>query len=239
VLVVGGILAAAVAFLAGTSGFGFGLVAAPALLLCGYSLPFAVTAVLLLSVVTRLSVAWRLRHAVSRRRVGLLLGGAVPGLWIGSRTLGAVDAHDLRIVVGAVVATSAAALAWVDRHPPRPRYRGLVPAAGFLGGLLGTTTSLTGVPPALLLTRRRVGADELFADLSFYFVATASIGLVVLGADGNFSGAAARACLWWVPGVLVANAAGTTVGLRLPSHALRRLTLALGFAAGLVTVLTA
>jgi uncharacterized membrane protein YfcA len=153
VLVLGGILAAAVAFLAGTSGFGFGLVATPALLLCGYSLPFVVTVNLLLSVATRLSVAWRLRHAVSRRRVALLVGGAVPGLWIGSRTLGAIDAHDVRIVVGTVIAVAAVALAWVDRHPPRPRFRGLVAAAGFLGGILGTTTSLTGVPPALLPTR--------------------------------------------------------------------------------------
>jgi uncharacterized membrane protein YfcA len=239
VLILAGILAAAVAFLAGTSGFGFGLVATPVLLLCGYSLPFAVTAVLLLSVATRLSVAWRLRCAVGRRRVALLIGGAVPGLWIGSRTLGTVDAHDLRIVVGAIVAGAAAALVWVDRHPPRPRFRGLVLLTGFLGGLLGTTTSLTGVPPALLLTRRRVAAEQLFADLSVYFVATASIGLAVLGADGNFSRSAAGAFLWWVPGVLVANAVGTTVGLRLPSHALRRLTLGLGFVAGIVTLLTA
>jgi uncharacterized membrane protein YfcA len=163
----------------------------------------------------------------------------VPGLWVGSRTLGAIDVHDVKLVVGAVVAAAAAALAWVDRHPPRPRFRGLVPAAGFLGGLLGTTTSLTGVPPALLLTRRRVAAESLFADLSVYFVATAAIGLAVLAADGHFSGHAAHAFLWWVPGVLAANVVGTTVGLRLPAPALRRLTLALGFAAGVVTLLTA
>jgi uncharacterized membrane protein YfcA len=169
----------------------------------------------------------------------MLVGGAVPGLWIGSRTLGAIDAHDVKLVVGAVIAAAAAALAWVDRHPPKPRFRGLVPAAGFLGGLLGTTTSLTGVPPALLLTRRRVATQSLFADLSVYFVATASIGLGVLAADGHFSGSAARAFLWWLPAVLVANIVGTTVGLHLPSLALRRLTLALGFVAGLVTVLTA
>jgi uncharacterized membrane protein YfcA len=239
VLVLGGILASAAALLAGTSGFGFGLIATPVLLLCGFSLPFVVTVNLLLSVVTRVSVAWRLRHAVNGRRVGLLVGGAVPGLWIGSRTLGAIDAHDVRTVVGIVVAAAAVALAWVDRHPPRPRFRGLVPAAGFLGGLLGTTTSLTGVPPALLLTRRRIAAASLFADLSVYFVATAGIGLGVLAAEGHFSAPAARAFAWWVPGVLAANVVGTTLGLRLPAAALRRLTLGLGFAAGIVTLLSA
>jgi uncharacterized membrane protein YfcA len=238
-LVIGGILAAAISFLAGTSGFGFSLMATPALLLCGYSLPFVVTVNLLLSVATRLSVAWRLRRVVSVRRVTVLVGGAVPGLWIGSRTLGAIDAHVVRLVVGAVVAGAAAALAWADRHPPNPRFRGLVAAAGFLGGVLGTTTSLTGVPPALLLTRRRLAAENLFADLSVYFVVTAAIGLAVLAVDGHFDRPAAGALAWWLPGVLVANALGTTVGLRLPSQTFRRVTLGVGFVAGIVTLLTA
>ena len=90
-LVLGGLLAAAAALLAGTSGFGFGLVATPALLLSGFSLPFVVTVNLLITLATRFSVAWRLRHAVSRRRAALLVAGAIPGLWVGSRTLGAVD----------------------------------------------------------------------------------------------------------------------------------------------------
>lgn len=238
-LIVAGILVALAALLAGTSGFGFGLVATPVLLLCGYSLPFAVTASLLISLVTRVPVVWRLRHAVDRRRVALLVGGAVPGLWLGSRTLGAVDEHDLKVAVGVVVALAAVALAVAERRPPRPRLRGLPVAAGFAGGLLGTTTSLTGVPPALLLSRRRLPAPGFIADLAVYFVATSAIGLAVLAADGSFSGDAFRAVAWWLPGVLVANALGTTAGLRLPPEAFRRVTLGLAFAAGVVTAVTA
>ncbi|MHB1244121.1 MAG: TSUP family transporter, partial [Gaiellaceae bacterium] len=98
-LIVGGFLAAAAALVAGTSGFGFALLATPALVLCGFSLPFVVTVNLLISLATRVSVAWRLRRAISRRRVALLVGAAVPGLWIGSRTLGTIDEHALKIVV--------------------------------------------------------------------------------------------------------------------------------------------
>jgi hypothetical protein len=53
------------------------------------------------------------------------------------------------------------------------------------------------------------------------------------------SGDAVRAFAWWLPGVLVANAIGTTVGLRLPGTAFRRLTLGVAFVAGIVTALTA
>lgn len=238
-LIVGGFLIAAAALLAGTSGFGLALLATPVLLLSGFSLPFVVTVNLLSSVATRLSVGWRLRDAIDRRRVLLLVGGAVPGLWIGSQTLDAVDEHDLKLAVGIVIALAAAALLWSERHPPRPRIRGLTLAAGFAGGILGTTTSLTGVPPALLLARRRLATVSFFADLSVYFIATAAIGLAVLAVQGQFSGEGARAFAWWLPGLLVANAIGTSLGLRLPAVIFRRAILGLAFVAGLVTAVTA
>ena len=238
-LVLGGVVAAAAALLAGASGFGLALVATPALLLSGFSLPFVVTVNLLITLATRASVAWRLRRAVDRRRVVLLLCGAVPGLWIGSRTLGAVDEHTLKLCAGVLISAAALALAVADRYPAGPDGPRLTGAAGFLGGLLGTTTALIGVPPALLLARRRLATASFLADLSVYFVATAAIGLLVLAVDGHLEADAARAFAWWLPGVLVANAVGTTFGLRLPARAFHRLALAVAFVAGIVTALTA
>jgi uncharacterized protein len=239
VLVIGGLAAAAIALLAGTSGFGFGLVAAPVLLLIGFSLPFVVTVNLLVTLGTRVSVAWRLRRSISPRRVALLVGGAVPGLWLGARTLGAIDEHAVKVAVGIVIMVAAAALAYADRHPPRPRFRGLTVVAGFLGGVLGTTTSLIGVPPALLLARRRVATTSFFADLSVYFIVAAAIGLGLLASRGHFDGRAARAFVYWLPGVLAANVVGTTVGLRVPDREFRFLTLGLAFVAGALTAVTA
>jgi uncharacterized membrane protein YfcA len=238
-LLLGGVVVTAAALLAGTSGFGLGLVATPILLLCGFSISFAVTAALLIGIVTRLNVAWRLRHEVTARRVALLVGGAAPGLWIGSWTLGVLDAHDVKLVVGGAVAGSALALAWIDRAPPQTSVGGLEALAGFLGGLLGTTTSLIGVPPALLLARRRLATRPFLADLAVYLVATAAIGLVVLAVDDNFSVRAVWAAALWLPAVLVANVVGTRLALRSSEQAFRRLTLVLGFAAGLVTIATA
>jgi uncharacterized membrane protein YfcA len=238
-LVLGGALAALAAFLAGASGFGLGLVATPLLLVSGFSLPFVVTVNLLVSLATRASVLWRTRAWITWRRAAALVAGSLPGLWVGSATLGAVDRQDLRVAVGIVVAAAALGLAWVDRHPPRPRLRGLNIVAGFLGGLLGTTTSLTGVPPALLLARRRVAQPAFFADLAVYFVASSAAGLGILEANGQFSGSGARAFLWWLPAVLAANALGMLVGFRLPERIFRRTTLVLAFAAGLATAVTA
>ena len=238
-LVLGGFLVAAAALLAGTSGFGFGLLATPILLLSGFSLPFIVTVNLLASVATRISVALRLRRSIDAKRVALLVGGSVPGLYVGARVLGAVDARTLKIAVGIVVMAAAAALLYAERHPPRVRGRGAPVAAGFLGGLLGTTTSLIGVPPALLLARQRLAQRPFFADMAVFFVATGGIGLIVLALDGDFDGEAARAFAYWLPGLLVANAVGTTLGLRVPERLFRLATLALAFVAGAVTTASA
>lgn len=239
-LVLGGFLAAAAALLAGAAGFGFGLLATPLFLLAGFSLPFIITANLLVAVATRLSVAWRLRRSIEWRRVALLVGGSVPGLWAGALALGSVDAHDVKLAVGVIVMAAAAALIYAERHPPSLRPRdALVTVAGFFGGLLGTTTSLIGVPPVLLLARRRLGTAHFMADMAVFFIATGAIGCAVLAVAGDFDGDGARAFLWWLPGVLVANAVGTSLGLRLPARAFRLTALSFAFAAGAITAAAA
>src|SRR5918911_1338938 len=96
-LVLGGIAVALASFLGGVTGFGYSLVATPLLLLDGYSLPFVVTVNLALAFVTRLSVAVRFRHSAWPRRVAMLIGGAVPGLWLGVEILRAVDATTIKV----------------------------------------------------------------------------------------------------------------------------------------------
>lgn len=235
---IGGVLVVLAALLAGVSGFGLGIVAVPLLLLAGFSLPFIVTAVLLISLATRISVVWRLRQSIHPRRVAVLTGAAVPGLFVGALFLDSSDDDALRIIVGTMVALAAMALALAERYPRRPRLRGLNAAAGFAGGLLGTSTSLIGVPPALLLTRRAVPTKSFIADLATYFVATSAIGLGVLVLNGHFSREGGEAFLWWLPGVVVANLLGTSAALRLPLEAFRTLVLALAFVAGLATAAT-
>jgi hypothetical protein len=239
VLVLGGFLVAAVALVAGTSGFGFGLLATPLLLLSGFSLPFVVTLNLLVTVAARLSVVARLRGAVDPARAALLVGGSIPGLYVGARILDAVDAHDLRLVAGVAVMAAAAAILYADRHPQRVHGSAAPLAAGFAGGLLGTSTSLLGVPPALLLARERLAAASFIADLAVYFVVTGTLGLAVLAAAGKLELDAGRAFLYWLPGVLVGNAIGTTIALRVPQRTFQLAALGLAFAAGALTAATA
>lgn len=239
-LVLGGFAATAAAFFAGASGFGMGLLATPLLLLAGFSLPFVVTANLVNSLATRIGVVFRLRTAIDRRRAALLVGGALPGLYAGARLLSGVDEHAFKLVAGIVTVVGAAATAGLERRPVRGRpLRRTLLAAGFAGGVLATTTSLSGVPPALLLTRRRAAGVSFMADLGVYFVATSALGLVALALAGAFGSGLWPALAYWLPGVLIGNWAGTSLGLRVPDRAFRQAAVGLALVAGIATIATA
>lgn len=239
-LAIGGLAVALAATLGGTTGFGYGLVATPLLVLSGFSLPFVVTANLALSLVTRIAVALRLRHHITWSRAGLLVAASIPGLYLGARTLTGVDPRPIKIAIGVLVMTLTVLLLRASGAvAPRP-IPGAVLGAGFAGGFLGAVTSLNGVAPALLLTRDKVPPVALIADLAAYFVLSNAIGLGILATTGGLSTRA----LWpafavWVPGAVAGNLFGVTLAPRVPERRFRQLTLAIVFVAGAVTIATA
>jgi uncharacterized membrane protein YfcA len=239
-LVLGALSVMVAAFLGGVTGFGYSLVATPLLLLAGFPLPYVVTVNLALAFVTRISVAYRFRQSLSPRRVAALVGGSVPGLWLGVTVLRAVDPVTIKVAAGIVTMVAAALLARSVTAPPPRRIPGAPVAAGFFGGFLGASTSLNGVAPVLLLARDKASPRSFLADLAMYFVASNAIGLTILAAQGALrEDALTGAFLLWLPGSVIGNWLGTTLGPRLPELAFRRLTLAVVFVAGGVTVLTA
>jgi uncharacterized membrane protein YfcA len=239
-LVLGGFVVALAAALGGTTGFGYGLVATPLLVLSGFSLPFVVTANLALSLVTRIAVARRLRRHITWSRALLLVGGSVPGLYVGARILTGVDPRPIKIAIGILVMTLAVLLVRPSAvAAPRPG-PGVVLGAGFAGGVLGAVTSLNGVAPALLLTRAKVAPLALIADLAAYFVLSNAIGLGILAsADGLSTRALWPAFVLWIPGAVAGNLLGVALAPRVPEQQFRQLTLALVFVAGAVSIATA
>jgi uncharacterized protein len=239
-LLVGAISVTLAAFLGGVTGFGYSLVATPLLLLIGFPLPFVVTANLAVALVTRISVAYRFRQWLSPRRVALMVGGSVPGLWLGVIVLRVVDPQTIKVAAGIVTMIAAVLLARAVAAPPPRRIPGAPLVAGFFGGFLGSSTSLNGVAPVLLMARDKASPRSFLADLATYFVSANAIGLVVLAVQGAISEEALTSAFWlWLPGSIVGNWLGTALGPRLPEIGFRRLTLAVVFVAGGVTALTA
>jgi uncharacterized membrane protein YfcA len=238
-LFVGGAVVALASALGGATGFGYGLIATPLLVLSGFSLPFVVTANLALGLITRIAAARRLRDHITWLRATMLVAGSIPGLYLGARTLTGLDPRPIKIAIGVLVMTLAVLLVRASATAaPRP-VPGAVLGAGFAGGFLGTVASLNGVAPALLLTRDRVPPVALVADLAAYFVISNAIGLGILAATGGLSTRALfPACALWIPGAVACNLVGVALAPRVPERQFRRLTLAVVFVAGAVTIAT-
>lgn len=238
--VLGGLAVVLASALGGATGFGYGLIAVPLLLLLGFPLTFVVTANLALAMLTRVSVVYRFRSYLHRRRAAMLILGSIPGLYAGTRVLTGIAPTTIKRVAGVAIALIALVLLRSLKAPPPPPVPGAPLAAGFLGGFLGATISLNGVPAVLLLARDRASPYSVLADLALYYVVSNTIGLGLLALRHVLVAPALYpAALLWLPGALLGNYAGVALGARLPQRAFRYLALAIACAAGLVTALTA
>jgi uncharacterized membrane protein YfcA len=239
-LLAGGVVVVFGAVLGGTTGFGYGLVATPLLLLAGFSLPFVVAANLAVSIAMRTTVAYRFRHEVDRRRTVLLIAGSIPGLYVGARILRAYDTAALEAAIGLLVMVVAVRLALRRAGTAAAPSGAATLGAGFAGGVLGTLSSLSGIAPVLLLARERARPVSYVADLAVYFVAVNAIGLVILAATGSLSTDAPWADLIvWLPVALAGNAAGIALATKVRDDAFRTLVLGLVFVAGAMTLVGA
>jgi len=233
------IVVAIAASLAGASGYGFSLMAAPLLLLAGLDAGPVVFSCLLLTAVTRLAVAIRFRASVERSSAVFLIAGSLPGLFVGSRFVAAGSANLLRAAIGFTVMAVAVAFFAVRSRPRDAPGRWRCLAAGFGGGLLGALAGLNGVGPAF-------GANSLEA------VAQAAVchprRLRLRLRRDRASGRARDDAhpLWaagyaiaWAPVALASNAVGVAAGLRLSPARIRPLALLVSFAAGAGAAATA
>lgn len=238
-LIAGSLVILGANFLGGTAGFGNSLISTPLLLLLGFPLPFVVTVNLSMTMLTRLPVTYQLRNYVTSRSWRLILGSA-PGLALGVVVLTTIPSHLIKLATGVVIVVLTVLVARaLDAPPPRP-LRGAPLVAGFAGGFLGSTTSLNGMPAVLLLARDKVAPVSFLADLAVYFVLSNALALGVLELGHKLSTRALfPALVVWLPGALIGNQLGVTLGTRLPERLFRWLTIAIAIVSGVITIVTA
>jgi len=214
VLVVGAIGAFVACTVGGLVGFASSLLLLPVLLLLDVPLWEAVSLNLALAVLTRLPSVIALRAHVDVRRTATMLAGTAPGIGIGLLLAAAVPSVGLELIAGAAVLLSGLYLLRArasagDHRAPRGAATVL---AGACSGALGVTTSLNGVPPAVLLARSGATVQTRLADLSVFFVLgnCVTIAAIALTRGLPMMDGSSTIVVWLVAGML-----GNVVGLRL------------------------
>lgn len=241
IVVLGSLAVLVAAFLGGVVGFAYGLVALPVLLVIGVPLPEVIVVNLVIGLVTRIGVVARLRRRIDVGLTALLVAGSLPGMGFGLLVQDAVSSRVIQLVSGVLAIGAAIAFFSLSpRQDPGPRGQAAVLGAGGLGGLLGVTTSLNGVPPALFLLRHRVPAASMVADLGAYFVIGNALTLAALGLGGDLGiDRAWPLLLAWVPAGVVGQSLGLALGQRVPQAVFGRLVLAVVLVSGLVSIVEA
>lgn len=215
VLILGAVGAFACYTVGGLVGFASSLLYLPVLLVLGVPLPEAVALNLAMAVLTRLPSVVALRDHLDVRRTTTMLAGSVPGIVAGLVVARLVPAGVLEVGAGLVVLGSGLHLLRARRRTsttaPGAGPQGAFVAGG-CSGLLGVTTSLNGIPPAVLLARSGATVRTRLADLSAFFVVGNCLTLAALAvaADVPVVEASSATAAW-----LLAGMVGNACGLRL------------------------
>lgn len=198
------------AFVAGVSGFAFGLVAASLWLYVLTPLQSASLIVGFGLLVQGYSV-WKLRGALDWRRLWPFVIGAVVGVPAGVSLLTWADPKSVRIAVGTIlIVYSLYAL-----FRPQLKLATVVPAAdmtvGFINGLLGGLTGLAGIVITIWCNLRGLPKDIQRATFQPVAVVVFAMAALLLGAKGALTFETAKLFALGLPFLF----AGTWLGLKL------------------------
>jgi uncharacterized membrane protein YfcA len=170
---------AASAWIQGSVGFGYALVAVPLVALVSQGLvpgPIMVS-----SFALSLAAALRERSSVDRRGVVIALIGRVPGALVAALVLVSLAEPTLNLVFGSLVLIAVAISA--SGFHVRPSTPALL-VAGFTSGLMGTLTSIGGPPMAIVYQHSE--GPTLRSTLNTYFALGSVLSISVLVCAGRF-----------------------------------------------------
>ena len=177
-------------------GIGFGLLAAPLLYLIDPA--YVPGPVLMLGWLLSVVVVFKQRHSLNFRRVLPGIVGRLPGSWCGALLLVSIAAWQLSLFFGLALLLAV----WLSlRRYSLPLNGVNLTLAGFLSGVLGTSTSVGGPPIALLYQHQtRITARN---EIAAFFLLGTPISLLMLWWQGGSSMLGLPLILKMLPGVAI------------------------------------
>ncbi|MEX0651419.1 MAG: sulfite exporter TauE/SafE family protein, partial [Actinomycetota bacterium] len=171
------------------------------------------------------------RAHVDGRGFGWILVGRVAGTVVGLAVLTTLPPDALSVALGGLIVVAVVmSSAGLDVEPTPTVATG----AGFLSGVMGTTSAVGG--PALAVVYQRRPGPELRSTLAAAFVLGTAISFAALLAAGQVAGANVILALELVPALVAGLAAGPALARRVDGRWLRPAVLSFAAVAGLAIV---
>ena len=220
------------AFVQGSAGMGFAMIAAPVVSLLEPSL----IPVMLLVLMIPLNgyVGWRERAALDWRGVKWITVGRFAGTFIGLWILLIVNLQQLEMLIGWSTVIAAAVALVVPAFDPNRT--GLV-AVGFITGITETSTGVGG-PPLALAYQHKPG-PVLRSTVAACFLVGEAISLIVLAVGGKISGGTLLISAALLPFLAAGSFASRFVHHRLDGPLLRFIVLGFAIVSGIAVIVQA
>jgi uncharacterized protein len=219
------------------SGFGFGLFATPLL-----ALFMPVTqAVVVLSVAALPSSFANFReygHDVDRDQVRRITLWSLPSMPIGLLAHAHIPNRVFGGIVSAIVVLAALVVSQRAQIPTKHVVHA-ERAAGFLSGLLNTSTGTNGPPLVVLFNSQSLPSDRVRGSLAYVFVSSGAVALLLFFADGLFSRTTLTLGALGIPSVLLGRYLAAPFARRLSEANFRRLAVAMLMAMGVLGIVKA
>jgi uncharacterized membrane protein YfcA len=193
--------------MSGMTGFGFSVLAVPVLVLA-YPAHHVVVIVLVLVPVTSVGLLMTrgLRGAVNRGLCTRLCLLSLVGLPFGALVFERYDPRALTLLMGIVITGFVAFSLYSPEQWQLPRI--LIFPSGVLGGVLASSTGLSGPAVAMYVHGRRMTHNEVVATMAAYVSIVSGLGLGALAIQGQIKGVALAEVWPLIPGSLAGVAVG-------------------------------
>lgn len=219
------------------TGFGFGLLIMPALVLILGPRDAVVLSNLLATCLAGLMLL-RLYHDVDWRTGGLLLGCSIVGMPAGFFVLVALDPRLLQVLIAVSVIVFTIVLARGVTLGSRPTMTGTA-VAGVLAGVLRTSTSMSGPPIVLYLQGAGMTSAIFRATLAAFFFTSGALAVALFAVEGTLDVGLGISGLVTIPAVLLGLEAGGRLYHRVSEDRFRTLVFAVLIAAALAAIVGA
>jgi uncharacterized protein len=207
----------------GLTGFGFALVTAPLLILV-LAPKVVVPIVTLLSNVGHVILLVETYRWIRIKRVWLLMLGGIIGAQVGTYLLLVISPSTLKVLIGSVTLVSAVAMLLGVRRPIKNEHVAALPV-GFVSGILGGSTSMSGPPVVLFYANQGVDKAVFRANLNLYFTILTLATLPSQIVAGLMTDTVVSYALLMLPVLILGTIAGIRLAHRVNEDNFRRLTL--------------
>ena len=229
------LILAAASFVTSVSGFGYALVATPFMTIL-FPPQIAVPVVMLTWLPLAALLVSESYRQISRQRLGLMLAGGIPGVPIGAYGLATMEESTMRAAIG--VTTLVASMTFLVK-PVRPIQRELLGTcvAGFLSGIFGGASAMSGPPVVLFGLNQRWNYRQFRADLISFFAVLHVVMLICFWDHKLLDQSSLKMSGWGISGLMVGYVSGLWVRPHVSESHFRTLALGLMSFGGILVLM--